>query len=317
MKQHAQKVYESHTKFMEQYAKGEGGAELAATWLNTETVDYWRHSRMYACADPLLLTNPGARWLTVGDGHYGRDAWYLSQKGAKVVASDVADVLLREGKAAGLISDYSQENAEKLSFENDSFDFVFCKESFHHFPRPMIALYEMLRVARTGVLLIEPNEAPEIGELSFLLKRVLKKIMLSFGLGSRLRNDDTSLFIPYGNTYEEAGNYVYSISEREIEKVALGLNYPVVAFKGVNDWYLKGVEYETADSKSVLLNKIKTEIRKADRRVQKGLSRGHAIQLVACIFKKTPGDSIRNALTAAGFRIGDLPRNPHITETAE
>ena len=32
-------------------------------------------------------------------------------------------------------------------FEDNSFDIVFTKESMHHWPRPYLGIYEMLRVA--------------------------------------------------------------------------------------------------------------------------------------------------------------------------
>jgi ubiquinone/menaquinone biosynthesis C-methylase UbiE len=295
-------------------SRRQGGAEeaLARTWLKTDTVDYWRHARMYACLDPLLQNMKGASWVTVGDGRYGRDAWYLSQHGARAVATDISDVLLKEGKASGLIEAFSKENAEKLSFKDDSFDFAFCKESYHHFPRPMLALYEMLRVVKQGVVLIEPNESPVLGSLPFMLKRLLKLLMLKVGMHHRLRSTDTSLFLPYSDTYEVAGNYVYSISEREIAKVALGMNLPVVAFKGINDWYIKGVEQESASEKSVLFTEIKAKIRKEDRRSQRGLSLGAPILVAICIFKQTPTMEVRKALINDGYRVIDLPRNPHV-----
>jgi ubiquinone/menaquinone biosynthesis C-methylase UbiE len=306
-----QASYRRHEEEYGDYAKEGRQETIARSWLRTDTVDYWRHARMYACVDPLLEAYPSRKWLTVGDGRYGRDAWYLGQHGAKAVASDISDILLKEGKEAGLIESYSRENAETLSFPDGSFDFVFCKESYHHFPRPMLAIYEMIRVAKTGVILIEPNEAPVIGGAGFVLKRILKRIMLAVGCSARLKTDDTAL-ITYGNSYEESGNYVYALSEREIIKVALGLNFPAVAFKGLNDWYQSGLEDELLTMDSSALKKVKSEIQRADKRAARGLSLGTSIQLVACIFKTKPSSEARETLCRAGFRVVDLPRNPYI-----
>lgn len=55
-------------------------------------------------------------------------------------------------------SNYSVENAESLSFRDNEFEVAFCKEAYHHFPRPFLALYEMLRVASKAVVLAEPND---------------------------------------------------------------------------------------------------------------------------------------------------------------
>ena len=306
--------YQRHAGEFAGHVQGGSAESLARTWLRRDTVDYWRHERMYACVDPLLKTDTVATWLTVGDGRYGRDAWYLGQQGARVVASNLSDDLLKEGKAAGLIKEYARENAESLSFPDGSFDYVFCKESFHHFPRPMLALYEMIRVARKGVVLIEPNEAPVLGGVKFILKRILKRLLMLRGASVRakLRTDDTSVFLPYGNSYEDSGNYVYSLSEREVEKVALGLNFPAVAFKGLNDWYLRGVEDETFHPSSKLLNEIQLKINQADRRANRGLSLGASILLVACIFKQSPSNSTTDELKKIGFRIINLPRNPYV-----
>ncbi len=53
---------------------------------------------------------------------------------------------------------YRIENSEQLALESRSFDLVFCKESLHHLARPVLGLYEMLRVCRRAALLIEPYD---------------------------------------------------------------------------------------------------------------------------------------------------------------
>jgi len=150
--------YQSHEIHSCDCARGGKKAKHAKTWFEDDTVDAWRHKRMYKSLDPLLKAFPHASWLTVGDGRFGNDAHYIQERGLKVLATDISDVLLNEAKEIGYIDDYSKENAEALSFSDEEYDFVFCKESYHHFPRPMIALYEMLRVAKTGIVLIEPND---------------------------------------------------------------------------------------------------------------------------------------------------------------
>ena len=87
----------------------------AKTWFEKDTIDAWRHKRMYRLLDPLLIAYPKAIWLTVGDGRYGKDAHYIRDKGLKVLASDISDVLLKEGKEIGYIDDYSKQNAEDLT----------------------------------------------------------------------------------------------------------------------------------------------------------------------------------------------------------
>lgn len=52
---------------------------------------------------------------------------------------------------------FRNENAECLDFDTRSFDLVYCKEGLHHLARPILGLYEMLRVCRRGAIFIEPN----------------------------------------------------------------------------------------------------------------------------------------------------------------
>src|SRR4051812_34246536 len=71
--------------------------KLAETWFQNDTVDAWRHDRMYRCLDPLLTSYPNSSWLTIGDSHFGKDAHYIQEKGHRVMATDIADPLLKIG----------------------------------------------------------------------------------------------------------------------------------------------------------------------------------------------------------------------------
>ena len=243
--------YQRHEKHYYEHAAGGEKKQHAKTWLLQDTVGTWYHARMYGLLDPLLAAYPEADWLTVGDARYGNDAHYIRQKGLKVLASDISDVLLKEGKTIGRIDDFRKENAEALSFSDREFDFVCCKESFHHFPRPMLALYEMLRVARKGVVLIEPiDRFSNATWFEKLLDKIRSKTR-PFEKNPRYR-------------FEESGNFVYSLSKREVEKVALAMNYKVVAFNCISNYYEKGIEAEKATRNSKLFKKVKRKIRLYD-----------------------------------------------------
>lgn len=289
--------YERHALVYSSYASGGAKAETARAWLHRGTINTWRFERMYACANPLLEAYPGANWLTVGDGRYGMDAMYLQAHGGRALATDISGTLLEESRAKGLIREYRVENAEALSFKDRSFDFVLCKESYHHFPRPMCALYEMLRVASRAVLLIEPNDqaCPERGVtiLSRLAKNLIKKILRR----------------PTGyHDFEVAGNYAYSISRREMEKVALGMALRTVAFKGVNDYYLPGVEFEPADPASALFRRVSAKIARYDFLCRLGINQPSL--LAAIIFKESPSGGVKDVLRRQGYDVADLPENP-------
>jgi len=45
---------------------------------------------------------------------------------------------------------------EGRDLESKSFDLVLCKEALHHLARPVLGLYEMLRVCRQRAVAIEP-----------------------------------------------------------------------------------------------------------------------------------------------------------------
>lgn len=287
-------------------------SELVATWSRPDTSDAWRHARMYRCLDPILSQFPGANWLTVGDGRYGTDAHYLSQHGAQALATDICDLLLEKAKKSGFISAYKKENAERLTFANGTFDFALCKESYHHFPRPMLALYEMLRVVRIGAVFIEPDESPVLVGVRHFVKMLIKETMIRTGLGKLFSSRSTDIIDFGSNWYEEVGNFGFGISKREIERVALGLNFPHVAFRGINDAYVKGVEYETADEKSPLFKQIREQIAEMDRKCERGLNRSRHKLLVAIILKQQIDSGLRRALVAAGFEVRDLPRNPYL-----
>lgn len=293
-----QESYRRHERHYADYAPGEPMAHMARNWAAKDTVDAWRHRRMHAVLDPLIDEIPDATWLTVGDGRFGNDAHYLFSRGRTVLATDISDHLLREAREIGYIPDFRKENAECLSFPDGAFDFVLCKESYHHFPRPMIALYEMLRVARKAVVLIEPND-PHVG--STTPERVLRFFLDGIHL---LRGNR-----PARNRFEEVGNYVYALSRREVEKVALGLNYGPVAFKGINDWFEGGQGSEKAEPGNFHFRKARLLIGVMDLLAALRIYKPNL--LAAAIFKQSPSGSLRARLRESGYDVIDLPANPH------
>ena len=171
----------SYQKHIQNLEDNPGLSEKAKLWFRTDTANAWRLQRMYRQLDPLLALEANSTWVTIGDGRYGLDAKYIADHGIPVVATNITSALLKEGKEMGIISDYQAENAESLTFTDEQFDYAFCKEAYHHFPRPMIALYEMLRVAKKGVVLMEPNDYivnKSAAKLIFLkLKNGIKKLL--------------------------------------------------------------------------------------------------------------------------------------------
>lgn len=291
--------YRHHSDHWKAIIEDKNWQKLVASWFDKSTADYWRHMRMYEAAG-YLARSKDEQWLTVGDGQYGLDSVRLRERGiGSILPTDIAEASLKEAKSLGVIDDYRVENAERLGFADGSFDYVFCKEAFHHFPRPFLALYEMLRVARKGVVLVEPQEPTES-----LLRRLL---YLARKLAGRQKHFDQT-------RYEDSGNYIYSVSQRDIEKLCLGIDLPCVAFKGLTDFYVKGVEFEPAAFSSRKFLKMRTVIFLHGILVALGLSQ-HSV-LMSCIFKQAPSPQVRRSFAAGGWRIIDLPRNPYISTPA-
>lgn len=296
-----EKSYKQHSEHFDDHSPGGKQESHAKTWFENDTVDAWRHQRMYRILNPLLTADPKARWLTVGDGRYGKDAKYILEKGCDALATDISDSLLKVAKDIGYITKYQKENAESLTFKDAEFEYVFCKESYHHFPRPMVALYEMLRVANNGIVLVEPNDAYIVNSFSAIVFRNVKSVVKIF-LGKKSNK----------HTFEESGNYLFSISRREVEKVALGLDLKVVAYLGINDAYFKGVEYEKLSSKGPLQRKVRILIG-----IQNLLCRLRLMDyglLGVIIFKKEPSKDLLQLLLDDGYEVVQLPNNPYIND---
>lgn len=286
--------YRFHQSHWQAITEDKDWRRIIESWFDTSSADYWRHCRMYEAAQHLVCAED-EHWLTVGDGQYGLDSVRLRKRGvSSVLPTDIADATLREAKTRGIIDDYLVENAERLSFGDRSFDYVFCKEAFHHFPRPFLALYEMLRVARKGVILIEPQD-----QIGSLLKQAIYWVRRLMG---RQRHFDQS-------RYEDSGNYIYSVSEREIEKACLGVNLPCVAFKGLTDFYVNGGEFEPAVFSSRKFLLMRSVVFLHSFLVRLGLAQHNV--LMCCIFKQEPAAEMRRRFADSGWRIVDLPRNPY------
>lgn len=262
---------------------------MPSFYTDPRSIDCWRHVRMLSSVKPLVECQPDAVWLTVGDGRFGSDAAYLKSLGARVVASSLTEERLSIANRLGHIDEYRVENAERLSFDAGAFDFVFCKEAYHHFPRPPLALYEMLRVARVGVFMIEPMDNP--GPLD-VLKRGCKRLIR----GDR-RFD-----------YEASGNFLYRLSLAELGKLMCAMGNHSIAYKGINDFYHASFGQERSGAG---LPYLTTRLGIA---VQDGLARLGLVGWGLCaitIFNGTPPHALRLQLVRAGFTFIDLPRNPY------
>ncbi len=229
---------------------------------------------------------PGT-WLTIAD-YNGFEANYLLQKQQDATASDISDTFLKEAQKQGGITKFRQLNAERIDCENNAFDYVCCREAFHHFPRAYLGVYEMLRVASKAAILIEPSDMLlQMPGLMFL-KNVLDRFNPKWI--DRIWKNHYS--------FETVGNYVFKISGREIEKIAMGVGLPCIAIRKVN--LAPGIAPKKARRKIRLRNI---------------LCRLHLIPystLCCVLFKQAPDMETVRAMKQMGYEVTELPENPYL-----
>jgi hypothetical protein len=274
------------------HSQHEETGELPSIYTKPMSVDAWRHTRMLATVLPLVRSCPDATWMTIGDGRYGSDAFFLERHGVNVTATSLTTTSLRLAHESGHITKYRAENAECLSASDDSYDFVLCKESYHHFPRPPVAFYEMFRVASQAVVLIEPIEAGK--RVLDEMKQLIKKL---------IRGDETSSFEP-------SGNFLYRLNVREIEKMMTALNGSFMAVKHFNDFFHRKLASRLNDPISLGALATRTGIVVQDVLCQVKLLNYGLATIVA--FKITPRADLQSALRKEGFRVNALLQNPYL-----
>jgi hypothetical protein len=256
------------------------------------SIDAWRHQRMHDTLLTLLNAYPNSTWLTLGDGSYGSDAHYLQSHGADATASSLTDATLQGARQRGYITKYLVQNAEALTAKDDSYEFILCKESYHHFPRPPIAYYEMWRVASRAIVLIEPVDGcPRVLD-SF--KWLVKKL---------LRGDSTDQFEP-------SGNFLYRVNPREIEKMATALSGTYVAVRRYNDFYYAKARHDKYGSATMgnLITQLGLLVQNVLCRI--GLMNFGLATVV--VFKHEIDDGLKTNLRQNGFMLFEVPKNPYL-----
>ena len=244
------------------------------------------------------------KWLTIGD-YLGIEAQYFTEKNQDVTASDISDAYLEAAYKQNFIKKYLKINVEQIDIEENGYDYLFCKEAFHHFPRAYLGLYEMIRVAKKGVVLIEPDDA--FLKMPPLL--LLKNICDCFN--PYLINK----FWKNRFSWEPVGNYVFKITDREIEKIAMGMGLSCIAFKGINI-RVKPIPAKWGDPNKVPFDKGLYKKLKNRMAVWNFICKLRIIpytSLCAVIFKEKPQKELLDELRKNKYRVIELPANPYLT----
>jgi SAM-dependent methyltransferase len=110
--------------------------------------------------------------------------------------------------------EWSFQDAEGLSYPDGSFDFVIEHEGLHHCRSPHRAIAEMYRVAKRGILLVEPSDTP----LTIVGRRM--------GIGQEYEH--ASVFVNdcrFGGVRNTPiPNFIYRFTAREVRKMLLCLD---------------------------------------------------------------------------------------------
>ena len=269
--------------------------DLPLHYTMPESIDNWRHTRMldtiieiinYSKENKKNLTNS---WVTIGDGRYADNANYLHEKGLnEVIATSITEENLKYARDNNYIKNFKVENAENLSFQDKSIDFILCKESYHHFPRPPIALYEMMRVAKQAIILIEPLED---NKLFNFFKKFIK-----FLIRGKKQAD---------LVFEPSGNFLYRISLKELKKILSAISGYNFAFKGINDFYIAKFE-----NKSCKTYNIANMITKFAIFFQNILTKINLLGYGLCsiIIYEKGNKNLEGILINSGFKIFKIPQ---------
>jgi phosphatidylethanolamine/phosphatidyl-N-methylethanolamine N-methyltransferase len=100
------------------------------------------------------------RILDMGMGECGCMSFFLAQRGFEVVGIDSSSIAVHNSRKEAELKKFNgsfqvrRMNAEKTSFEDESFDAVFSYHSMHDMPNPDKVIKEMFRVCRKGRLVV-------------------------------------------------------------------------------------------------------------------------------------------------------------------
>ena len=165
----------------------------------------------------------------------------------------------------------------------------------------------MIRCSKKAAMIIEPIDVIAKMPLLLFVKNVLDRIHPLL-INKIWRNRFS---------FEPVGNYVYKISEREIEKVAMGMGFPCIAFKKVNILLDLKMDINLIRQSPIYKRGWRKVKRRLNMKNLLGFLRIIPHNHLCCvIFKTEPDVTTRGAMKRAGYTIIDLPESPHLLKMA-
>jgi ubiquinone/menaquinone biosynthesis C-methylase UbiE len=141
--------------------------------------------------------------LILGGGHGHEAEFFRNELNLSVINNDYLEIPLARGRALYPNLQMISFDSRYIPLKDNSVDYCFTRASLHHITDPYRAIYEMYRVARKG-----------------------------FGFQEGYDNFFTRTLILLGLALEEeeAGNYIYRFTRREIQKMILALKMKTKRF---------------------------------------------------------------------------------------
>jgi 2-polyprenyl-3-methyl-5-hydroxy-6-metoxy-1,4-benzoquinol methylase len=138
----------------------------------------------------------------------------LARFGARVTGTDVSTQALARARDRarryGFRAEFRAAAAEELPFRDRSFDVVAVHDGLHHLEEPAQAIREMARVAREGVLILEPARAS------------LTRLAVRLGLAEEV---------------EEAGNHVQRLVASDVAESLRAAGFRQVTWRRTLMYY--------------------------------------------------------------------------------
>jgi len=164
--------------------------------------DFYTDTLQYLLRKKLITEH--MRILVVCGGEHDKQA--LEQTGFRDVTISNLDRRMKGTQFAPFA--WSFQDAENLTFKDNEFDFCIIHDGLHHCQSPHRALTEAYRVAREGLLVVEPRDS-----LASRLARALN-FAQDYEVSGLSWND-----YAYGGVKNtEVPNFVYRWTEREVKK---------------------------------------------------------------------------------------------------
>ena len=162
----------------------------------------------------------------------------------------------------------------------------------------------MIRVSKSATILVtEPIDILSKMSLLVFMKNICDKIN-PFFINKIWKNRFS---------WESVGNYVFKISEREIEKIAMGMGLPYIAFKRYDNFKshekIEGLSDVPINQK--LYRKIKRKLALRSFISSVGII-PHG-SLCCVVFKEQPSEEEIRGLKGRGFITIQLPKNPYLS----